>query len=89
MGAMLSLMATDYELLGLAFFAIVYILSSVLAIGLLNIEETSNFVKAIPIKVVVATTMATLLLVTSFITDSQAESKEIKNDQEIKSEHNH
>lgn len=89
MGAMLSLMTTNYELLGLTFFTVIYILSSVMAIGLWNKDQNPNFFKAIPLKVTITVTLALLLLVASLISDILSVSDKKTEIEEIEQKHHH
>jgi uncharacterized membrane protein YfcA len=89
MGAMLSLMTTNYELLGLTFFTVIYILSSVTAIGLWNKDQYPNFFKAIPLKVTITVTLALLLLVASLISDVLSGSDKKTEIEEIEQKYHH
>lgn len=68
MGTMLIGMATGYELIAVVFFTVLYIISTVVAIGLWNLEEYPRFSKAIPISVIgVATVTLTMLIISGAI----------------------
>lgn len=69
MGAMLSLMTTNYSILSILFFSALYMTSIIMAVGLWNKEENPSFFKAIPSKVVVTTTFAVILLGASTVAD--------------------
>lgn len=63
MGAMLSLMTTNYAILSIVFFTAVYILSTVIAIGLWNKDDYPLFSKAVPKHFAGVTTVAVCVLV--------------------------
>lgn len=63
MGAMLSLMTSNYAMLSVVFFTIIYIISTITAIGLWNKEEYPVFRKAVPFHVIGAATIAVVTLV--------------------------
>lgn len=69
MGAMLSIMTTNYALLSLVFFTVVYIVSTIIAIGFWNQEEYPVFRKAVPFYFIWIATLAIFILVgTSIMT---------------------
>lgn len=89
MGAMFSLMTTNYELLGITFFTVIYILSSVMAIGLWNKEQYPNFFKAIPLKVLTTATLALVVLCVSLVADATSVSDEIEIDTKEENDQHH
>ena len=85
MGAMLSLMTTNYEVLSIVFFTIVYIASTITAIGLWNKEDYPVFRKAVPVHFIGVTAVAVCVLVgstvlASFDTHSKTHSETIVED---------
>lgn len=82
MGAMLSLMTTNYAVLSIVFFTAFYIGSVILAIGLWNKEEYPIFRKAIPSLVTVTATLALVVLGISAVTLEM-------NDQEVEQPTHH
>ncbi|MFC7688063.1 hypothetical protein [Ureibacillus sp. GCM10028918] len=89
MGAMFSLMTTNYELLGITFFTVIYILSCVMAIGLWNKEEYPNFIRAIPLKVLTTAALALFLLGASLVADAIFVSDEVDPETEEIHQHHH
>lgn len=67
MGAMLSLMTTNYTSLGITFFTIIYILSCLAATGLWNKEQYPHFFKAIPLEIITIATFSILILVAALL----------------------
>ncbi|MFP3919964.1 hypothetical protein U5N28_19350 [Lysinibacillus telephonicus] len=86
MGTMLSLMTTKYELVCILFFTLLYIISTITAAALLNKEKYQKLLKAIPIKVVIISIFAVLLLVISTFLDTVL-FNEIESESDINHDH--
>ena len=67
MGAMLSLMTTNYAALSCVFFTVLYIVSTMVAIGFWNKEDYPLFKTAIPASIYGVATVAVLLLIGSSV----------------------
>ena len=68
MGTMLSIMATNNQLLSIIFFTILYLLSCIIAAGLWNRQTYTNFIKGIPSKVKISFALIILFLgITAFL----------------------
>ena len=90
MGAMLSLMTTDYTSLSITFFTIIYILSCVAATGLWSKEQYPHFFKAIPLEIITIATFSILILVATLFWDIPATPNyEIEKEIEVDMEHHH
>ena len=88
MGAMLSLMTTNYEMLSIVFFTLIYILSVLVAVGLWNKEEQPNFFRAIPKRLsFLASTAVIILMVSSLYGTIGVQTNEEEIEAEI--EHHH
>lgn len=85
MGAMLSLMTTNYTVLSIVFFTTIYIASVITAIGLWNKEEYPVFKKAIPSTITVTASLAILILGISTIATTVGAS----DNEEIEQHHHH
>lgn len=62
MGAMLSLMTTDYAVLSCVFFTVIYVASVLVAVGFWNREDFPQFTRAIPKTIYSVTTITIVLL---------------------------
>jgi len=81
MGAMLTLMTTQYLTLSIIFFTMMFIVSAIISIGVWNREMFPIFIKAIPKHIyIVAGLMIGVLVVSSF---------EIQNEVPVKEEQQH
>lgn len=72
MGAMLSIMTTNNQLLSIVFFTVIYLVSCILAAGLWNRQTYHHFIKGIPSKVKVSFAIAILCLAVTAYMDIMA-----------------